>query len=472
MNIIWTNWKVAVWRYRFIGPAAVTISFALSMAMRDASNPVDLDTEVTSLHDFPWFDFLLFSFVGSGTLHAVFLERVMTAKPLSFCWPRYGQSLRGLILLGALPWGVFAALLEAPLLWNAAYFRRGASPELLDICLRFGSAFVVGVATCVGVRASRLVLSKLQWGFLALASFPLGIVAVAMWLSIDTHVTASRVIAGVIAMVVFVFFWLRLGNMQYVARGHRSIIQDAMDKRSQTDVKTTVPSWTDELLLARAERHPFLGIGRYTWASLYRTFGAFLCCWKWTLVVVLVLSAVLAAPFQMGVEIAFLSTGLLAAQVGLPAISNLLLPGGRRERFSATLITVLATSLLLIALAIGMVGLSEIIVVVFGADAGGLGLRLRNVWLACVLVPWMGALQLRRYGWLRTENRALVAESGFLGLMTFRMLLGLYEWPAQARLLLFAAIALCGWAVFLLGLRNVCKRGCLIEQKTHAGGQP
>jgi hypothetical protein len=121
-------------------------------------------------------------------------------------------------------------------------------------------------------------------------------------------------------------------------------------------------------------------------------------------------------------------------------------------------------------LAIAMAGLSEIIAVVFGADAGSLGFRLCSVWLACVLVPWMCVLQLRGYRLLRIESRGSAAVVGFLSIVLLRMLLDASEWPAQARLLLFAAIGLSGWAVFLLVSRHVCKRGCLIEQKTHTGG--
>ncbi len=470
MSIIWTNWKMAVWRYRFIAPLGIVLFCVIMLRTVDARSSVDSDMEATSLYDYPWFFAVWVLLPMSGVLHAVLShERETTAKPLSFCLPGYRQSLRGWILLGALPWGLLLAYLEAPMLWNAAYFRRGVSPQVLDICVRFGSAFIVGSATCMAVRGSRLVLSRLQWGLLALASFPLGIVAVVMWISIDTHVTAFRAVAGVVGVVVFVFFWVRLGNMQYVARGHRSIMQDAMEKRSQTDVKTTVPEWTDNLFLTRAERHRPLGIGRYTWASLYRAFGPILSYWKWTLAASLVLSAVLAAPSDKGVEIGFLCLGLLAAMVELPATSRLLLPGGRRERFGATVITAVVTFLFLVAMAIGMVGLSQIIAVVFGADAGGLGFRLRSIWLAGVLVPWMGTLQLCGHRLLRTENTASAAVVAFLSIMLLRMFLGLSEWPAQARLLLFAAVGLCGWAAFLLVSRHVCTHGDLTSRKQRSG---
>ncbi len=461
MRIIWTNWKLALWRERFVGPAAIISFFAFATLM-DARDPTDPKAQITSLHDYPWFFILVMSFLVSGVPCAVWTqERETTAKPLSFCLPGYRKSLRGLTLLAALPWGLLLAFLEAPHLWDRAYFTQGVSPEPLHVCLRFAGVFMVGVATCMALRGSRLVLSRLQWGLLALASFPPGIAGAVLWIGIDTHVTASRVIAGAMGIAVLIFFWLRLGNMEYVARGHRSIIQDAMDKRSQTDVKTTTPSWMDGLFLTRARRCPYLGVDRYAWASLYRAFGPVFFCWKWTLAVALVLLVLLAAPFEMGGEVALLSVGLLAVMVDLPVTSSLLLPGGRRERFNATLITLLVASLFLIPLALGLLALSQVIGVMFEEGRAGFVVRLRSIWLATVLVPWMGLLQLRGYRQLRIENRASAVITIVLIMMIFPMFLDLANWRSDARLLLYAAIGLSGWLLFLLLLRYLCFRGAL-----------
>ncbi len=467
MNIVWTNWKLALWRKRFAGPAAVIFFFAFATLV-DARDPADPKAEITSLHDFPWFFSLCLSL--SVVLVAVWTqERETTAKPLSFCLPGYRQSLRRWAFLAALPWGLFLAFLEAPHLWDRAYFTQGIGPAPLDICLRLVGAFLVGTATGVAALASRLVLSRLQWGLLALASFPLGILAVVVWIGGDAHASVVRSVVGAVGIAVCIFCWIRLGDMRYVARGHRLIIEDAMERRSQIGVKRTAPPWTDGLFLTRAERYPFLGIRRHIWVGLYRAFGPIFSYWRWGLAAVLILSAALAASFETGVEITFASLGLTVAMVDLPVNSNLLLPGSRRERFSATVIAVMASSLFLVTLAIGMSGLSEVIAVVFGADAGRLSFRLRSIWLACILVPWMAALQLRGHRRMVVENMAPAIILAFLLLMIVLTSLGVPDWPVQNRLLLFVGIGFSGWVVFLLSLRHVCLRGSLIGSRMPLG---
>lgn len=470
MSIVWTNLKLALWRKRFDVPFAIAFFCTMKMLNADVAAPLDPNVEVTSPWNYPWFHLIAFAFIVLLVACGVSIhERQTTAKPLSFCLPGYRQSLRGLVFLAALPCGLFLASLEVPHLWHRTYFTRGVSPEPLDICLRLGGAFLVGTATCVAALASRLVLSRLQWGLLALASFPLGIVAVVVWIGVDAHASVVKSVVGAAGIPVCIFCWIRLGDMRYVARGHRLIIEDAMEERSQIGVKRTAPPWTDGLFLTRAERYPFLGIRRHIWAGLYRAFGPIFSYWRWGLAAVLILSAVLATSFETGVEIAFASLGLLMVMVDLPVNSNLLLPGSRRTRFSATVITVMASSLFLVALAIGMSGFSEVIAVVFDADAGGLSFRLRSIWLACILVPWMAALQLRGHRLMVVENGASAIILVFLLLMIVPTFLGVPDWPAQNRLLLFVSIGFSGWAVFLLSLRHVCLRGSLIGSRMPSG---
>jgi hypothetical protein len=169
-------------------------------------------------------------------------------------------------------------------------------------------------------------------------------------------------------------------------------------------------------------------------------------------------------------EIVFLLLGFAAAYVDLPVPSDLLLTGGRRERYHGTVVAAVATSLLLLALALAMAALSELIAMGRGAEAHSMGFRFRTAWLACVLVPWMCAFQLRGFPLLQIENRGSVVTRGAVILMAVGLPAEISGWPMQVRLLVFAGICLCGWAAFLWAARRVCLRGSLVAQSVRAGG--
>jgi hypothetical protein len=101
----------------------------------------------------------------------------------------------------------------------------------------------------LAVHGARLVFSKLHWGLLALASFPLGILGFVLWLGVEVDDTPVWGTSGLLSVVAIVFFWVRLGDMRCVTRGHRAIIEDAMEKRAQADVKRVAPDWMDDLFL-------------------------------------------------------------------------------------------------------------------------------------------------------------------------------------------------------------------------------
>jgi hypothetical protein len=471
MSIIWTNWRVALWRGRYTGPLSFICCFALMQLTLGRPSPVDPEVGLTILHRSALFNALYIFFLSSGLLHAVLIhERDVTAKPLAFCLPGYRQSLRGLNFTAALPWGVLVALMEAPRLWIQWHSPRVENPGLFDVFLCLGCAFLVGVAISLAVHASRLILSKLQWSILALTSFPLCILGVALWLNLDMHTPLFWGVAAFVSALVVVLFWVRLGNMRYVTRGHRAIIDGAMDKRAQAGVKRTTPPWAGEFFLLRMELCSHLGAWRYLWGGLYQAFGRVLSYWKWMLVGGFLVSLVLGFAPGSFAQLVFTFLGIGVSLMELPATSSMLLPGGRRERHYATVIAAVVASLLLLAVASVIAGLSEIMAVVLGSDVGSFGVRLGSVWLACVFVPWICAARFPGYGLAGIRVVSMVVVAGVFGSMAFSVSSGTSRWPAQMRLLLLASVCLCGWAVFLLTSRHVCLRGSLVEQDARAGG--
>lgn len=472
MNIIWTNWKVALARYRYTGLLTFVCCSAFTRLALYRPRPVDLEVGLPNLHDnIILFNTLFLFLLCSGLLHAVLIhERGVTAKPLAFCLPGYRQSLRGLNFTAALPWGTVAALAEASRLWIEWHFARGGNPGLFEVSLYLGCAFLVGMAISLAVHASRLILSRLQWAILALASFPLCILGVSLWLRPGMHTLFFWGVAAFISVLVIGFFWIQLGNMRYVTRGHRIIIDDAMDKRAQAGVKRTTPPWAGEFFLLRMELCSYLGAWRYLWGSLYQAFGRALSYWKWILAGVFLASLALGYAPSSFTRLAFVFLGIGVSLVELPATSSMLLPGGRRERYHATVIAAVVASLLLLAIACVVAGLCELIAVVLGADVGNFGVRLGSVWVVCVGVPWICAAQFPGYGLAPIRIASMVIWAGAVGLMAFSVLSGSPKWPAEMCFPVFASVCLCGWAVFLLTSRHVCMRGALVEQSVRAGG--
>lgn len=473
MNIVWVNCKVALARYRYTGPLTFVCVFAFTRLALYQPRPVDPEVGLVNPYDNILLSALFPFLLCSGLLHAVLIhQRGVTAKPLAFCLPGYRQSLRGLNFTAALPWGALAALAETSHLWLQWLSPRGEYPGFFEVSLQLGCAFLVGMAISLAVHASRLILSRLQWTILAVASFPLCILGVALWLRPAMHTLFFWGIAALISVPVIVFFWIRLGNMQYVTRGHRIIIDDAMEKRVQAGVKRTTPPWAGEFFLLRMELCSDLGACRYLWGSLYQAFGRVLSYWKWILAGVFLASLALGYAPGSFTQLAFVFLGINASLMELPATSSLLLPGGRRERFYATVLAAVVASLSLLALASVVAGLSEFIDVVLGGDTGSLGARLGSVWLACVVAPWICASQFPGYRLAPIRIASMVIGAGTFGLIAFSVLPGGPKWPAEMRFLVFASVCLCGWAVFLLTSRHVCLRGALVEQDARPGGKP
>lgn len=466
MRIIWTCWKVAVsrdmWQWAF-AVVIVCVSHLL-FYVRDEPSVGEVDSHSLSdyLWHYPFFALLPFWFLFVVPLRCHREWHALTEASFSFCLPGHRESVRRLCFSCALLVGLACCLLWMGTEFEVPHSDQSGDPIWQAIVLSALGSFLAGMAAFLVVTASRFVLAPLVWGILALLSIPLFGLGVLAAYDICEH---PRVAIPVFAAVV-VFFWIRLGNVQSVTRGHRAIIYQAMDRQTQAGVKRTAPAWMGGLFLDWARRCPALGLERYVWASLYRTFGRALSYWKWAILGALAISLLLVPASREAAEVVFAALGCAAVFIELPVTSALLVPGGRRERYCATAMVVLATSLLLVTLGLGIAGVSELIAMGFGAAAQDLGFRFSTAWLACVFVPWIGILQLRGRAWQGIEELAMVVVIGVLALQLLSQSVNILEWFIRMRLLAYAGVCLVGWAFFLLRLRRVCARGCL-PKKSH-----
>jgi len=466
MGIVWTHWKVAMARERSEGSSVVFTVVVVVLLVIVTSGLPDGEMDWRNLIDVARHPVILslpFILLGFLPLGCHFQVHALTEKTFSFCLPGHRESLRRLYFSCAALGGLVFCLW-----WMVVGFGLGQSQEAAVSVWPHGvlsalGSFLGGMAILLAISASRLVLHPLVWGVLAFVAIPFGFICF-----FGLFVVCQYPLVPIpIGSVVLIFFWVRLGKMRYVRRSHRAILNEAMDPRFQLGFARPAPTWVDNLFLGRAEQCRPLGLGRYIWASFYRTFGSVLSYWKWVLSGAILASVGLGLMGRSFAEMMFVSLGLVAATAHLPAASSLLLPGGSREQFWGSVAAGVAMSVLLVALAVVIGGVSEIVALRSGAGAGDVGLRIASAWLACVLVPWMCAQRVGGAGVLRIVNGAGATVVFFLALLLCGQALDFSAWPTPRRYLVLASILLCGWVLFLVALRQVCRRGCLIGQTVY-----
>jgi len=261
------------------------------------------------------------------------------------------------------------------------------------------------------------------------------------------------------------FVWFRLGDMRRVREGHRAMLTDALERRveekapqaSSSQAGDSSLEWT-ELLWRLTERSC---VGK----ALYVTFAPIVRCKIWILISIVVAIVVLGFAGRWFTEVLFLASGLLVLGAPLPIVfDGLWLPLGRRERGLATIAVVVAVFLLLeISAAVVFVGTWVVAAILSAFDVPWYaGIACGEHSLPGVLVPWLVGWRLLR---IRRPRVAGVIGS-VLGLIeTGVFILMIMKGASCVRsigLIFLPPALIAGWPVFLLALRDVCKRGALI----------
>ncbi len=380
--------------------------------------------------------------------------------PLSFCLPGFREALRGRYFRAAAVVGLGVCLFT---LGQVVSFRRPegwmVAGDLTDVCLQIIGGFLVGMAIGLTVGTPRLILSRLVWSVLLLLSIPLLVLAVVAFSAFVEYPTVGiPVCAGLC-----VFVWLQMGEKAVLKRGHRMLIEDAMEQRAEGGGARTAPAWADSLFRARMDHRQYLQAGRYVWGSLYEAFGSLFSYWKWILLAIVATGLILGlVGNEMAGVIAVIFFGFAVRLIRLPVASLVLRPGGRRERYYATFATALAAALLLIGAAAAVVVLSRVPAVFLGASflkSGDHALSYRSMGLIalllpCLLVPAALGIQL-----MQQEGRGITWIPWTL---LFASVTLLYfwrsTWPEHLRLWFLTAIFAFGWVFFLFTLRAACRR--------------
>lgn len=470
MSIVWEHWKVGMSREKCGGSSVVFIVLIVFLLVMGGfelpRGEMDWQRLFDAVRRHPSVLFLPLMWLAIVPWSCQLKVGELTQTTLSFCLPGLRESLRKLFFSFAVAFGLTFCLG-----WMLIGFEPGQSHGATNSVWTYAvlsalGSFLLGMAGSLAVSVLRFVLHPLAWGILALLSIPLGLIGFYCVLALCEY----PFVAIPISATVLVFFWVRLGNMACVRRGHRAILDEAMDPRVLVGFKRPAPAWVDHLFLGRAEQCCPLGLGRHIWASFYRAFGSVLTYWKWILGGAVLASVALGLMPRSVVEVMFVCLGLGAATMNLPVTSSLLLPAGRRERFWGSVAAGIAMSFLLLVVAAIIGGVAEIVALRFGVGASDVGLRIASAWLACVLVPWTCAGRLGGSGVLRIASGSGVTLAWLFALVLCGQFFDFFALPTPRRYLVLASVLVCGWAVFVLTLRQGGARGCLVGSRMRDEG--
>ncbi len=422
-----------------------------------------------------WAQMLMFggvSMTGTGRHDALVM-------PLSFTLPGYRESLRPASFVRAVRWGAVFALVLFSYLWWYRWLLGDCPPDLpepslmmgpgiAEISLNMVGGFLAGMVVCLFWVNSQLLWSRRRWPMILLAVGTIGIAYVAL-----SHGERHPFVIWpiLIALSVFFcgFFWWRLGDMAWVKSGHRetlvhkiggswgievrtAVVSCRIGGLRGTEAGTAVSSWWKDLFLGGMRQGNATAAARYAWAWFYRVFGPAFSQWKWIAISLLAGVLVLGYLNRLFVGMLFVSLGLLIAGDIWLVSSTMLLPEGRREKYYLTIASGGLATLLLMAVSAGVVALSWLFAAFLPSIPWGAhplqytGFSLRNVWLACLPVPWFPVVMLV----LAMIVLSLRLVVPFLMLLIVLFLMGkefpiLHVGPTLLPILLAS-----GWAFFLL----------------------
>lgn len=460
MSIVLANWKAAFLREKGILSLIIWTLVLMAMCLLDYGFGQWRGSS-RDLEDVGWFvggvGFLLLIGPGFGVLR---LQRGVMAQPLFFCLPGYRESLRGL---------TFSAAIACGVAWSAVREPLGRPATSAEIGLDLAGGFLAANVFYLALTTPQLILSRRAFALLRLAAIPLFLVA----LTVLSEARNVPLVIWPVFMPVLVaacaFVWIRLGDMECVKRGQRTIFEEAIKRGPAPGPPRTTLPWLEKWLQSQMERQSYLHWGRYVWGELYATIGRLLHYWKWVLGLLLGCAWLLGDMGQFAATVVFAASGSLAWIQRWPLMSPLLLPGGRKDRCRATIGTVVALSLLLLAAASGVVVLSWLLTLflgrtpVEGQEPSYAGLHVYGVFWTCLLVPWFSALGL--LGSRMPSLGELCTIIFVVVLVPFFCVLAIPIWPAWVLRVVVAGVFVGGWLFFLLVLWVVSIRWDLVGQR-------
>jgi len=402
---------------------------------------------------------------------ATLVQIEVLSKPFSYCLPGHGRVLRKYVFFVAAPVSYFCSIVFL------AYPGLNSWQLLLAPC----SAFFANLTFCLagavlaeGVRHAQVVI-----GFL-----PLAVVVGGGFLDLDVllarliiETSYLVILAGILSSIAT---WVWLGRAG-LGRSHCAIpwvgFLDAFNKdrmRRYTNARAELKGsfrkhprpWVENWFLGRMDKYDYHGPGRFFWGASYSTSALAVSRWPNVLLSVLVLTVMFGYIGQAAVFALIMVPAISAIGRQPPVYSTMVISGGRRMRFTTTLGLALTDAALLCLGALVISGLSILAArfmpafTIEGKTFGFERIDPRVAIVPLIFLPFAATMQL--------------VFCGIPMLLFIALLLPLYvamflafAWREYAEVLVnplsVVSSLVAGWGVFLLVLRHICSKWCLVR---------
>ncbi len=406
-----------------------------------------------------------------GILLAILPIEVLS-KPFSYCLPGHRKVVRKFIFSVAVVFNFLGSLL---FLW---YPGLNSWQLVLVACSAFSAGLIfywLGVGLAFSIRNSAAWIGL--WPFVIFGGGFFGL-----------HIVIERAIVGnpfgviLVGVLSSVLVWLWLGDARLARRycgvpgigsldaWNRDKVQKYRQVRAakKWDKLKKHPSpWVETFFLGRMNRYDYVSTGRYIWGGLYTAFGialSQLSQWKEAfsgvfLALVLVCFLGYMGP---GRNILFIMPGMMIAQMRLPVYSSMLISGGRNERYRCAMTLVITTAVLVTILATIVATLSQPLAAVMpditlrGRTFAFHAMNIELFFIPLLMIPIVFTIQLIYY-------RKPVVMMVLIMLM-FMLLFWHEQFGAVINPMYIVSPVVLSWVLFLLVLRYVCMRRCLVGQ--------
>ena len=405
---------------------------------------------------------------------ATLLQIEVLSKPFSYCLPGHSRVLRKYVFLVAVPVSILCSMLFL------AYPGLNSWPLLLVLC----SAFCANLTFCL----AGAVLAESIRG----AGFVIGLLPPAVLIAVgflDLHVLLERIILGDVFAVILVGIlssiatWLWLGRAGLV-RGHCAEpwmgFMDIFNKeklvrytyaRTRTVQKRFSKHprpWVENWFLGRMDKYDYRGPGRFFWGALYCTSALPVSRWQNLLLVLPVFTIMFGYIGQAAVFALIMVPAMAALGRQPPVYSTMLISGGRRRRFTTTLGLVVTDAALLCIGTLVISGLSILLarfMPTFVLKAHSVSFRPIDPRVAIVpliFLPFASTVQL-------VFHRMPFLLFGALLLPLYVAMFLAFAWRERVEPLInplsVVSLLVVSWGVFLLTLRHICEKWCLVGQR-------
>jgi len=393
------------------------------------------------------------------------------SRPFAYCLPGHRVVLRKYVFCGAAPVSLICSVVFL------AYPGLDWPERVVVLCSAFFANLTFYVAAAVaaeGIRNAVLIL-----GFLPI----IGIVATGFF---NLDVLLERVVVGnvfvvsIVGVLSSVAAWRRLGR-EGMARSHCAMpwigFMDIFNKERLVRYQNARPEalekrfrrhprpWVEPWFLSRMERYDYSGPGRYYWGALYRTSALAVSGWYNLLLPFFVLT-IMFGYIGRGAGVAFVMlTAIFAIGREVPVYSTMLISGGRRRRLTTTFWLVVTDAVLLCLVALAISGLSAAFSKVMpafsieGKDFSFSTINYRVAIIPLILLPFASAIELVFY-----RRPFLLLAALIVGMYVVVFLS--FGWYEDVEIFVNPAFVVgslvAGWGVFLLVLRRICFKWCLV----------